>query len=89
MVFRVYSMKGTGILSYRRYEMIKVYGKTGCSRCKELKGILEGKKKEFEYIEDMSELRRVAIEANIMMAPIVEYNGVYYTMEGFLKEIGV
>ncbi|WP_320046574.1 glutaredoxin domain-containing protein [uncultured Ilyobacter sp.] len=69
--------------------MIKVYGKTGCSRCQELKGILEGKGKEFQYIEDMNELRRVAIKAKIMMAPIVEYDGGFYTMEEFLKKSGL
>ncbi|WP_319202281.1 glutaredoxin family protein [uncultured Ilyobacter sp.] len=69
--------------------MIKVYGKAGCSRCKELKGILEVKGTEFQYIEDMNELRRVAIKAKIMMAPIVEYDGGLYTMEDFLKKSGL
>lgn len=69
--------------------MIKVYGKSGCSRCKELKGILEVKGKEFQYIEDMAELRRVAIEGKIMMAPVVEYDGGLYTMEEFLKKSGL
>ncbi|WP_319371521.1 glutaredoxin family protein [uncultured Ilyobacter sp.] len=69
--------------------MIKVYGKTGCSRCHELKGILEGVGTEFQYIEDAAELRRVAIEAKIMMAPVVEYDGGFYTMEEFLKKSGL
>jgi len=69
--------------------MIKVYGKAGCSRCEELKGLLEGKKTEFQYIEDTNELRRVAIKAKIMMAPIVEYDGGLYTMEEFLKKSGL
>ncbi|WP_372715227.1 glutaredoxin family protein [Ilyobacter sp.] len=69
--------------------MIKVYGKSGCSRCQELKGILEGKKKEFQYIEDMGELSRVAMKAKIAMAPVVEYDGELYTMEEFLKKAGL
>jgi len=67
--------------------MIKVYGKENCMQCEELKGTLKSKNMKFEYVEDIRELRIVASKAKIMSAPIVEYNGKYYTMNGFLEEV--
>lgn len=65
--------------------MIKVYGKENCSKCVALKNILEEKKVEFEYIEDLKTLMIVASKARIVSAPVVEYNGVFYSMEKFLE----
>ena len=67
--------------------MIKVYGKENCSKCVSLKGILENKNLEFEYIEDMKTLMIVASKARIMSAPVVEYNDNVYSMEAFLQVI--
>ena len=68
-------------------EMIKVYGKENCGKCVSLKGILENKNLEFEYIEDMKRLMIVASKARIMSAPVVEYNDHVYSMEAFLQVI--
>lgn len=65
--------------------MIKVYGKTDCGRCQTLKNILEDKKIEFEYIEDLKTLMMVASKARIMSAPVVEKDGKIYSMEQFLE----
>lgn len=67
--------------------MIKVYGKENCPRCVELKLILEDKGMNFEYLQDMKELRVAASRARVMMAPVVEYNGEFMGMEDFLKEV--
>ncbi|MBC2850359.1 MULTISPECIES: glutaredoxin family protein [unclassified Cetobacterium] len=65
--------------------MIKVYGKENCSKCDNLKRILEEKGIEFEYIQDLKTLMMVASKARIMSAPVVEYNGKVYSMEAFLE----
>ena len=65
--------------------MIKVYGKTNCSKCQTLKNILDEKKVNYEYIEDLKTLMMVASKARIMSAPIVEKDEVIYTMEQFLE----
>ena len=65
-------------------EMIKVYGKENCGKCVSLKGILENKNLEFEY---MKTLMIVASKARIMSAPVVEYNDHVYSMEAFLQVI--
>ncbi|MEI6856168.1 glutaredoxin family protein [Psychrilyobacter sp.] len=67
--------------------MIKIYGKENCRQCEELKSKLVNDGAEFEYIEDIKELRVVASKAKIMSAPIIEYNGKFYTMDSFLKEV--
>ena len=67
--------------------MIKIYGKENCRQCDELKGTLEVKGLEFEYIEDIRELRIVASKAKIMSAPIIEYNNKYFSMNEFLEEV--
>lgn len=67
--------------------MIKVYSKDDCTRCVSLKKILEEKKLDFEYIEDLKTLMIVASKARIMSAPVVEYNGEIYSMERFLEVI--
>jgi len=67
--------------------MIKVYGKENCPRCVELKLILEDKGLEFEYLQDMKQLRMAASKARVMMAPVVEYNGEFLGMENFLEEV--
>ena len=67
--------------------MIKIYGKENCRQCEELKSKLINSGAEFEYIEDIKKLRIVASKAKIMSAPIVEYNGKFYTMDSFLKEV--
>ena len=67
--------------------MIKVYGKENCSKCTSLKRILTDRHIEFEYIEDVKTLMRVASKARIMSAPVIEYNDNVYTMEAFLKVI--
>jgi len=67
--------------------MIKIYGKENCRQCEELKSKLINDGAEFEYIEDIKELRIVASKAKIMSAPIIEYNNKLYTMDSFLKEV--
>ena len=67
--------------------MIKIFGKENCSRCEELKSILTNKGLEFEYLQNMKELRIAASKARVMSAPVVEYNGVFLGMEDFLKEV--
>lgn len=67
--------------------MIKVYSKTDCGRCVNLKNLLTDRKIDFEYIEDMKTLMMVASRARIMSAPVVEYNGTLYSMERFLEVI--
>lgn len=67
--------------------MLKVYGKENCSQCEELKGILQNKGIQFEYILDMRQLRIVASKAKIMSAPVVEKDGKFYSMVDFLKEV--
>jgi arsenate reductase-like glutaredoxin family protein len=65
--------------------MLKVYGKTNCSKCQTLKNILDEKKVDYEYIEDLKTLMMVASKARIMSAPVVEKDGKCYTMEQFLE----
>ncbi len=65
--------------------MIKVYGKADCSKCKNLKNILDEKQVDYEYIEDLKTLMMVASKARIMSAPVVEKDGKVYTMEQFLE----
>ena len=65
--------------------MIKVYGKTNCSKWQTLKNILDEKKVNYEYIEDLKTLMMVASKARIMSAPVVEKDEVIYTMEQFLE----
>jgi len=67
--------------------MIKIYGKENCRQCEELKGTLNSKGIEYEYVEDIRELRIVASKAKIMSAPIIEYNGKFYTQSSFLEEV--
>lgn len=67
--------------------MIKVYGKTNCSKCENLKNILNGRGISFEYNDDLKTLMTVASKARIMSAPVVEKDGSYYTMEKFLEVI--
>ncbi|MCS5421828.1 MULTISPECIES: glutaredoxin family protein [Psychrilyobacter] len=67
--------------------MIKIYGKENCRQCEELKSKLINDGAEFEYIEDIKELRIVASKAKIMSAPIIEYNNKFFTMDSFLKEV--
>lgn len=65
--------------------MIKVYGKADCNKCQTLKNILDEKKVDYEYIEDLKTLMMVASKARIMSAPVVEKDGKTYTMEQFLE----
>lgn len=67
--------------------MIKVYGKMNCSKCENLKSILNGRGISFEYNDDLKTLMTVASKARIMSAPVVEKDGNYYTMEKFLEVI--
>jgi len=67
--------------------MIKIYGKENCTQCGELKAKLNNSGIKFEYIEDIKELRIIASREKIMSAPIVEYNGKFFTMDSFLEEV--
>lgn len=67
--------------------MIKIYGKENCSRCESLKRNLENKKIEFEYTKDLKTLMVVASKARIMSAPVIEKDGIFYSMEKFLEVI--
>lgn len=67
--------------------MIKVFGKDNCSKCEEIKVILENKNIKFEYFNDLKTLMLIGSKSRIMSAPIIEYNERYYSMEDFLKEI--
>jgi len=50
--------------------MIKLYS-TGCPKCKVLKKKLEASGKEFEVIESLDEINKVAEELDIHEAPFV------------------
>lgn len=67
--------------------MIKVYGKENCTKCTELKAILNNKGIEFEYIDNRRELMMAASKARIMSAPIIDLDGKVMGMEDFLKEV--
>ncbi|STO31684.1 glutaredoxin-like protein NrdH [Fusobacterium necrogenes] len=65
--------------------MIKVYAKSDCSKCKVLKNILDEKKVDYEYVEDLKTLMIIASRSRIMSAPVIEKDGKAYSMEQFLE----
>lgn len=65
--------------------MIKIYGKTNCSKCKMLKNILDGKGVDYEYVEDLKTLMMIASKSRIMSAPVIEKDGKIYSMEQFME----
>ena len=68
---------------------LKVYGKQNCGNCISLKNILDTNKIEYEYSDDQKELMKIGSATRIMSAPIVEYNGKYYTMQEIIKILNI
>lgn len=68
---------------------LKVYGKQNCGNCVSLKNILDNNKIEYEYSDDQKELMKIGSATRIMSAPIVEYNGKYYTMQEIIKILNI
>ena len=68
---------------------LKVYGKQNCGNCISLKNILDNNKIEYEYSDDQKELMKIGSATRIMSAPIVEYNGKYYTMQEIVKILNI
>ena len=68
---------------------LKVYGKQNCGNCISLKNILDNNKIEYEYSDDQKELMKIGSTTRIMSAPIVEYNGKYYTMQEIIKILNI
>lgn len=64
---------------------LKVYGKQNCGNCISLKNILDKNKIEYEYSDDQKELMKIGSATRIMSAPIVEYDGKYYTMKEIIE----
>lgn len=68
---------------------LKIYGKQNCGNCISLKNILDNNKIEYEYSDDQKELMKIGSATRIMSAPIVEYNGKYYTMQEIIKILNI
>lgn len=68
---------------------LKVYGKQNCGNCVSLKNILDNNKIEYEYSDDQKELMKIGSATRIMSAPIVEYDGKYYTMQEIIKILNI
>lgn len=68
---------------------LKVYGKQNCGNCISLKNILDNNKIEYEYSDDQKELMKIGSATRIMSAPIVEYDGKYYTMQEIIKILNI
>ena len=68
---------------------LKVYGKQNCGNCILLKNILDNNKIEYEYSDDQKELMKIGSATRIMSAPIVEYDGKYYTMQEIIKILNI
>lgn len=65
---------------------MKLYS-TGCPKCNILKLKLDAADIAYEEITDLDEINKVATEHSIKSAPFVEYAGVFYTFEEFVKKI--
>lgn len=68
---------------------LKIYGKQNCGNCISLKNILDTNKIEYEYSDDQKELMKIGSATRIMSAPIVEYDGKYYTMQEIIKILNI
>jgi glutaredoxin len=68
---------------------LKVYGKQNCGNCISLKNILDNNKIEYEYSDNQKELMKIGSATRIMSAPIVEYDGKYYTMQEIIKILNI
>lgn len=65
--------------------MLKIYGKSDCTKCETLKSILDSRGIGYDYIDDIKTLMIIASKARIMSAPVIEKDGVFYSMEKFLE----
>lgn len=65
--------------------MLKIYGKSDCTKCEALKKILDDKEISYDYSDDIKTLMIVASKARIMSAPVIEKDGIFYSMEKFLE----
>ena len=63
--------------------MLKLYTKSNCPNCLQLKNILNNYNIRFEVIEDEKELMKVGSKSRIMFAPILEINDKYYSYQDF------
>lgn len=68
---------------------LKIYGKQNCGNCISLKNILDNNKIEYEYSDDQKELMKIGSATRIMSAPIIEYDGKYYTMQEIIKILNI
>ena len=68
---------------------LKVYGKQDCGNCISLKSLLDNNKINYEYSDDQKELMKIGSATRIMSAPIIEYNGKYYTMQEIIKILNI
>ena len=68
---------------------LKIYGKQNCGNCISLKNILDNNKIEYKYSDDQKELMKIGSATRIMSAPIVEYDGKYYTMQEIIKILNI
>lgn len=69
--------------------MLKLYTKSNCPNCLQLKNVLNNYNIPFEVIEDEKELMRVGSKSRIMSAPILEINEKYYGYQDFSNFFGL
>lgn len=63
--------------------MLKLYTKSNCPNCLQLKNVLTNHNIPFEVVEDEKELMKVGSKSRIMSAPILEINEKYYSYQDF------
>lgn len=66
--------------------MIKFYT-TYCPKCKVLKRIMDDKGIEFEIIDDVAEIHKVAEEFNLSTVPFADIGGVMFDTKNLTKYI--
>ena len=67
--------------------MIKVYSLSGCGKCNILKRLLDVKGIEYETIQDMAEIRKVAEAIGTVELPIMRFNDLYYSGTEALEKV--
>lgn len=63
--------------------MLRIYTKSNCPNCLQLKNVLTNWNIPFKCTEDEKELMKVGSKSRIMSAPILEYNEKYYSYQDF------
>lgn len=64
---------------------IKIYGMKGCSLCTNVTNVLDHKRMDYEYIDDMQKTLDKAIEYGIRKAPVCVVDAHTMTGEAFLS----